>query len=213
MTVQAAPIGFGGGLGAVIGGEIGANDLSNGQNAVNYTTDSFTGAVQPYNTFGQSFLPTATSAINNIQGKAGNVESYNDFLSKYTNTPAAQYQIQQADEAQNNSAAATGGLLSGANERALGTINQGIVAQGANTAYNEYLQGNQQGFGQLETALGNMFNAIGVGQTATGQQAGVDAAQIGATSSIAQAQAKNAQSKGSGLGSMFNGLGSVLTMF
>jgi hypothetical protein len=158
-------------------------------------------------------LPTTTSAISNIQGKAGNVQDYNTFMSGYQNTPAAQYQIQQADQAQNNSAAATGGLLSGANERALGTINQGITAQGANTAYNEYLQGNQQGFGQLESALGNMFSAIGVGQTATGQQAGVDTAQIGATSSIAQAQAKNAESKGSGLGSLFGGLGSMAMAF
>ncbi len=212
MTV-AAPVGFGGGLEAVIGGEIGANDLSKGQAAVDHTTDTFTAATQPYNTFGQSFLQPATGAINNIQGRAGNVQSYDQYMAGYTNTPAAQYQIQQADQAQNNSAAAREGLLSGANERALGTIDQGIVAQGANTAYNEYLQGNQQGFGQLESALGNMFSAIGVGQTATGQQAGVDAAQIGATSNIAQAQAKNAQSKGSGLGSMFNGLGSAALMF
>jgi len=213
MTVAANPVGFGGGLGAVIGAQIGANDLSKGQDAVNNETGAFMTASTPYNTFGQSFLPTATGAINNIQSKAGNVQDYNTFMSGYQNTPAAQYQLQQADQAQNNSAAARGGLLSGANERALGTINQGIVAQGANTAYNEYLQGNQQGFGQLESALGNMFSAIGVGQTATGQQAGVDTAQIGATSNIAQAQAKNAQSKGSGLGSMFNGLGSMAFAF
>jgi len=206
MTAAAAPNAFGSGLGAVIGAQIGANDLSKGQAAVDHSADAFTGATQPYNTFGQSFLPTTTSAINNIQGKAGDVQGYDQFMAGYTNTPAAQYQIQQEDQAQNNSAAARGGLLSGANERALGTINQGITAQGANTAYNEYLQGNQQGFGQLESALGNMFSAIGVGQTATGQQAGVDTAQIGATSNIAQAQAKDAQSKGSGLGSMFSGL-------
>ncbi len=213
MTVMAAPVGFGGGLGAVIGGTIGANDLNRGQDAVNNESGGFTATTQPYNTFGQSFLPAATSAINNIQGRAGDVQGYNQFMSSYQNTPAAQYQLQQADQAQNNSAAARSGLLSGSNERALGTINQGIVAQGANTAYNEYLQGNQQGFGQLETALGNMFGAIGVGQTATGQQAGVDTAQIGATSNIAQAQAKNAQSKGSGLGSMFSGLGSLAMAF
>jgi hypothetical protein len=202
----AAPVGSGGGLGAVIGAQIGANDLTAGQSAVNNDTSAFTSATQPYNTFGQSFLQPTTSAINNIQGQAGNVQGYDQFMSGYTNTPAAQYQMQQADQAQNNSAAGRGGLLSGSNERALGTINQGITAQSANTAYNEYLQGNQQGFGQLESALGNMFSAIGVGQTATGQQAGVTGAQIGATSNIAQAQAKDAQSKGSGLGSMFGGL-------
>jgi len=58
-----------------------------------------------------------------------------------------------------------------------------------------------------------MFQAIGVGQTATGQQAGVDTAQINATSQLAQAQAKQGDAKGSGLGSMFNGLGSAFASF
>ena len=251
MPYATAPVGFGGGLGAIVGAQIGAGDLNAGQTAVTNTTGAaatdvnsvaggatagvnniaggFTGTTQPYNTFGQSFLPGASNAVSGVQNAAGGTQSYNTFMSGYTNTPAAQYQLQQADQEQNNSAAARGDLLSGANERGLSTINSGIVSQNANTAYNEYLQGNQQGFGQLETALGNMFSAIGIGQTATGQQAGIDASQIGATSSIAgsnigamsniagsninatsniaQAQAKNSQSKGSGLGSLFNGLG------
>jgi hypothetical protein len=213
MTV-AAPSGFGGGLGTLVGSSIAANDLVAGQTNVDNTSLGFTNnSVTPYNNFGQSFLPSATSAIGGVQTAANNTQGYNQFMSSYTNTPAAQYQLQQADQVQNNSAAASGNLLSGSNERALGTINNGIVAQNANTAYNEYLSGNQQQFGQLESALGNMFSAIGVGQTATGQQANVDAEQMNATSQIAQAQAKNAQSKGSGLGSMFNGLGTVATMF
>lgn len=208
MAVAAAstPQGFGGGLGTAIGAQIGSQDIQEGQNAVNNVASSFNSSTQPYNTFGQSFLPQATSAIGGISTAANNTQGYNQFMSSYTNTPAAQYQLQQADQAQNNSAAASGGLLSGANERALGTINNGIVSQNANNAYNEYLSGNSQQFGQLESALGNMFSAIGVGQTATGQQASVDTAQIGATSQLAQAQAKQGDAKGSGLGSMFNGL-------
>lgn len=202
----AAPVGFGGGLGAVIGANMGANDLENGMTAVNNVSSGFQNTTQPYNQFGQSFLSPATNAINNATTTAGNTQGYNDFMSSYTNTPAAQYQLQQADQVQNNSAAASGGLLSGANERALGTINNGIVSQNANNAYNEYLSGNSQQFGQLESALGDMFKAIGVGTTATGQQAGIDTAQIGAQSQLAQAQAKNDQSKGSGIGSMFGGL-------
>lgn len=201
---------FGSGLGQVIGGEIASQDVTAGQNAVNANTENVEGGIQPYNTFGQSFLQPATSAINNIQSQAGNVEGYNQFMSSYTNTPAAQYQLQQANQAQNNSAAASGNLLSGSNERALGTIDQGIVSQGANTAYNEYLQGNQQGFGQLESALGNMFNAIGVGTTATGQQVSATNAQNQATAALTAQQAQAGQSKGSGLGSMFSGLASHL---
>lgn len=206
MAVPAAPVGFGGGLGGLIGGEIASQDVTAGQNSVNSNTANVIGATQPYNTFGQSFLPTTAGAINNIQGQAGNVQGYNTFMSGYQNTPAAQYQLQQADQVQNSSAAASGGLLSGANERALGTINQGIVSQGANTAYNEYLQGNQQGFGQLESALGNMFSAIGVGQAATGQQVGATNSQNSATAALTTDQAKAGQAKGNGLGSMFSGM-------
>jgi len=222
---------FGGGLGTLIGGTLGANALGNGQNAINNMTGAaasdvsgiaggFGSSVAPYNSFGQSFLPGAADAIGGVSSAASNTQGWNQFMSGYTNTPAAQYQLQQADATVNNSAAAKGGVLSGANLRNLSTINNGIVSQNANSAYEEYLKGNNQQFGQLESALGNMFQAIGVGQTATGQQAGVTNAEIGATSNIAganigatsniaQAQAKNDQSKGSGLGSIFGGLGAM----
>ena len=204
---------FGSGLGQVIGAQIGAQDLNQGIENVSNNSSSFNSAVAPYNTFGQSFLQPATNAISGVQTAAANTQGYDQFMSTYTNTPAAQYQLQQANAGQNNSAAANGGLLSGANERALGTIDNGIVAQNANNAYNEYLTGNNQQFGQLESALGNMFQAIGVGTTATGQQAGVTASQNSADASLAAAQAKNDSSKGSGLGSMFSGLGSVAATF
>lgn len=204
---------FGAGLGGVIGSSLGASDLAAGQSAVNGVSSGFADTVSPYNTFGQSFMPGASSVANNITNTAGTTEGYNQFMQGYTNTPAAQYQLQQANQVQNNSAAASGDLLSGANERALGTIDNGIVSTNANTAYNEYLQGNNQQFGQLTSALTSLLGGVGVGTTATGQQAGVDSSQIGATSQIAQAQAKNDQSKGTGIGSMFNGLGSLATSF
>jgi len=81
--------------------------------------------------FGQSFFADRTNAIGGVSAAADSTQGYNQFMSTYTNTPAAQYQLQQADQVQNNSAAASGNLLSGSNERALGTINSGIVAQNA----------------------------------------------------------------------------------
>lgn len=201
---------FGSGLGAIIGAHEGSEDLSAGMNSVNGISGGFQNTVQPYNNFGQSFLGSATGAINGIANTAG-TESYQDFMKNYQASPGAQYTQQQATEAQNNSAAATGQLLSGTNERALSTINQGVAGTQANQAYGSYLAGNQQNFGQLESALGNMFGAIGIGTQATGQEAGVDTAQMGATSQIAQAQAKNDQSKGSGIGSLFSGIGSIVS--
>src|SRR5579872_983182 len=201
--------GFGAWLGSVIGSSIGAADLNAGQSNVNNDTSQFQNTTAPYNQFGQSFLPTTGTAINNLEATAGGTQGYEQFLQGYQMTPGAQYQEGVANAEQNNSAAAKGALLSGSNERALSTIDQGIASTDMNTAYSQYLAGNNQQFGQLNAALGDMFNAIGVGTTATGQQAGVDTAQIGATSQIAQAQAKNAQSKGSGIGSMFGALPSV----
>ncbi len=204
---------FGSGLGTIIGAEEAKGDLSSGINAVNSTASGFGQTVSPYNNFGQSFLPQATITSNDLLDKSKNVQGYQDFLKNYQTSPAATYTMQQADEAQNNSAASKEGLLSGANLRSLSGINQGVAAQGANTAYSQYLAGNNQQFGQLEQSLGNMFSAIGIGQTATGQQAGVTSSQIAQQSALAQAQAKNDQSKGSGFGSLFSGLGSIATAF
>ncbi len=146
---------FGEGLGAVIGSSMAADKLSGGLDSVNGAAANFGSVVEPYNTFGQSFLGPATSAINNVQNTAG-TQSYDDFMKNYQTSDAAKYAIGQGTEAVNNSSAAQGKLLSGSNERALSTMQQGISSQFANQAYGSYLQGNQQNFGQLETALGNM---------------------------------------------------------
>ncbi len=210
--MAATPLeGFGSGLGTLIGTGMAQGDLSAGQSAVNNISSGFAGTTQPYNTFGQSFIGPTTNNINSVSDVAGKDPNlnYNTFMSNYQTSPGAKYDIGVANDVQNNSAAAGGKLLSGSNERALADIDTGIANKYANTAYGNYLQGNQQQFGQLEQSLGNMFQALGVGTTATGQQAGVDVGQMNSTASIAQAQAKNDQSKGSGFGSMFSGLGQL----
>jgi len=206
---------FGSGLGTVIGSSLAASDLSAGLSNVNNTSAGFQGTMAPYNQFGQSFLNPASGAIGNINAVAGADPNlnYNTFMKNYETSPGAAYTIDVANKVQNSSAASKGQLLSGANERALATTDTGIANTFANQAYTNYLAGNQQQFGQLESALGNMFNAIGVGTTATGQQAGVDVAQMNSQAQIAKAQAENSRAKGSGIGSMFSGLGSLATAF
>lgn len=204
---------FGEGLGAVIGSSMAADHLEEGVDRVSGLGSGFGSSVQPFREFGQSFLPAATSQIGKIAGRAGTVKGYDDFMKDYSASPGAEYLIGQAEEAQNNSAAARGKLLSGGNLRGLETMRMGLSNTFANQAYDQYLKGDNQQFGQLETALGNMFGAIGVGTTATGQEAGVATGQMNAQASLSAAQAKNDQSKGSGIGSMFGGLGSLATMF
>jgi len=210
---MAAPTGFGAGLGAVIGGMMADDSLQEGKQTLDATAGQFGSTVAPYNSFGQSFLPAAANTIGEVKAKAGEVQGYDQFMDRYEMSPGAAYQLDQGLQAQDASASARGQLLSGTNLRAREGIAQGIASTDARAAYDSYLKGNQQQFGQLETALGNMFGAIGVGTTATGQQAGVTSSQMNNQAALAKAEAENDKGKGGGLGAMFGGLGSLATMF
>lgn len=205
--------GFGSGLGGIIGGALASSDLSNASSMVNGMGQDVINQTTPYNQFGQSFLPQAQSAVSNLSATANSVPQFGDFMKNFSLSPGAQYTLGQAKEAQNNSAASTGQLLSGTNERALTGIANGIVNNDIAQQYGLTLQGNQQQFGQLQSVLGDMFQGIGVGQTATGQQAQIQGANINAQSQIAQSQAKADAGKGSGFGSLFSGVGKAATKF
>lgn len=215
---------FGEGLGTLVGGALAANDLEKGVDKVNGISDSFNSTSGQFSGFGSNFLPATQNILlgqttnptigqQRLDGRGNDVKQYDDFMKDYKASPGAEYVIGQANEAQNNSAASKGKLLSGSNLRSLSTINEGLSSTFANQAYGQYLAGNNQQFQQLEQSLGNMFQAIGVGTTATGQQAGVATGQMNANASLAAAQAKNDQSKGSGFGTIFSGLGSLATAF
>lgn len=203
--------GFGSGIGSIVGGSLASGAVTAGQNAVNANTQGVEQQTAPFVAFGQQNLNNAAQGEAMVGNTADATQSYNQFAAGYTNTPAAQYQLQQADAVQNSSAASQGQLLSGANERALATDNSGIVAQNENTAYNEYLAGNNQQFGQLETSLGNMFQAIGVGTTATGQDVSAVNAQNQATATLTGQQAAAQTAKGNGIGSMIGSLAGPAT--
>lgn len=204
---------FGSGLGSVIGGAMAKDTLDNAGQAAGEAGNGFLSLVSPNIQFGQSFLPQAQGAIAGAGQFASGTKSYDDFMKSYETSPAAQYQIQQGTEATNNSAAAKGNLLSGTNQRALSTMQQGIAAQNANQSWQNYLSGNQNQFGQLQSIIGNMFSGINSGQTASGQYGNVLGTQMNAQSQLAQAEAKADQSKGSGFGSMFSGIGSMFGAF
>lgn len=204
---------FGSGLGSIIGGALASDTLSGARNDIAGQGANFLNLVSPNIQFGQSFLPQAQSAIAGAGNFAAGTKSYDDFMKSYETSPAAQYQIQQGTEATNNSAAARGGLLSGSNLRALSTMQQGIASQNANQAWQNYLSGNQNQFGQLQSIIGNMFSGINAGSTATGQYGGVLGSQMSSQAALAQAQAKADQGKGSGFGSLFSGVGSMFGAF
>src|SRR4029077_20031016 len=131
---------FGSGLGTIIGSSLAEGDLRSGLNQVNDTAGDFGATTAPYNTFGQSFLTPTAGAIGNINDTAGKDPNlnYNTFMSNYQTSPGAAYDIDLANKEQNSSAAASGQLLSGANERALVTTDAGIANKYANQAYTNY---------------------------------------------------------------------------
>lgn len=204
---------FGEGLGSIIGGAMAKDTLSDASNKVGQQGDGFLGLVYPNIQFGQSFLPSVSGAINTAGIMSGETKSYDDFMKGYETSPAAKYQIEQGTEAVNNSASARGGLLSGSNLRALSTMQQGIASQSANQAFQNYLAGNQNQFGQLQSVIGNMFSGIGAGTAATGQYGSVLGGQMAQQSALAQKEAEADKGKGSGFGSLFSGIGSAFSLF
>lgn len=204
---------FGAGLGQIIGGAMAKDTLDNAGQAAGEAGNGFLNLVSPNIQFGQSFLPEVKTALGAQGTLSGNTMSFDQFMDNYDTSPAAKYQIQQGTEATNNSAAAKGGLLSGTNQRALSTMQQGISNQFANQAWGNYLSGNQNQFGQLQSIIGNMFSGINSGQTASGQYGGVLGTQMNNQAQLAQAEAKADQSKGSGFGSLFSGVGSMFGAF
>jgi hypothetical protein len=208
---------FGEGLGGIIGGVMAKDDLSDASNTIAGNTAQVMGQTQPYVNFGTGLLDTTSNALKGnttvgaarLGGGGNDVQSYQDFMKTYQTSDAAKYQIGQATDQIDNSSAARGKLLSGANLRSINETTQSIANTYANTAYNEYLQGNQQQFGQLQSIIGNLFQGIGVGQTATGQNVSAVSSQNSAQAALAQAEAKADQGIGSGIGSMFGGMMSL----
>lgn len=200
---------FGSGLGGVIGGALASDDLNSASNAINSNVNDVNSKIDPYVQFGTGLLDKTGAAIDKLSSTAG-TQSYQDFMAGYQGSPAQTYQTGQATAQINNTAAAQGGLLSGANLRSINQTTQDISSTYANNAYTQYLAGNAQNFGQLNTVIGDMFQGIGVGQTATGQEAGVVSSQNSAQAAIAQSQAKADMAIGSGVGDMFSGLGGMM---
>lgn len=213
---------FGDGLGGVAGGLLARGDLEDASMTIRGRTDDVMSQTAPYAGFGSSFLDPAKGALvgsgsngtvgqNRLLGDGSDVQSYQDFMKDYKTSDAAKYTMGQATDAIDNSSSARGKLLSGTNVRAINQTAQDIASTYANKGYEEYLAGNNQQFGQLQSVLGNLFQGIGVGQTATGQNVSAVSSENGAQASIAASQAKADAGIGSGIGSMFTGLAGLAT--
>jgi hypothetical protein len=121
----------------------------------------------PYRTAGTTALSKLTSTVTNPQQFT---------MADFYNDPAYQFTLNQGNQAIERSAAARGGLLSGAAGKAIGQYTTNLANQTYGDAYNRYLQTRQQGYNELSGVAGLGLNAtnstVNAGVGTAGQQAG-----------------------------------------
>jgi hypothetical protein len=93
--------------------------------------------------------------------------------------PGYKFQLQQGEQAIQNSAAATGGLLNGGTAKALDQYAQGLASTDYNNLFNQALTQYQQSYNIFNQNQANVFNRYadlaGLGQTSAQQLAGAGA--------------------------------------
>jgi hypothetical protein len=144
---------------AVITGIVGvAGSVASGvssSNAANAQTNAANQAAnlqeQQFNTTQQEQAPyraAGTGALNTITGdQATNTGFAAPF--NFQADPGYQFQLQQGQQAINNSASATGGVLNGGTLKALDQYTTGLANTTYGDAYNRYLANSNQQYSQL----------------------------------------------------------------
>lgn len=143
----------------------------------------------------------------------GSSDPYQSEAFKFQADPSYAFRQQQGMNGIQGSAAASGGLLSGATLKALNSFNSNLASQEYGNAYDRYLQGEQLGQGQYQQAFNNwqsndnnqynrfasdqnnqfsrLYNMVNLGQNAAAQtgSAGAAAAQQIGNNTMAGANA------------------------
>ncbi|WP_146014363.1 hypothetical protein [Paraburkholderia rhynchosiae] len=177
--------------------------------------------LKPYLDYGTSQLPTLQAGygtlqqlINGYNGLVGNGGTAPDTAALQKSleaTPGYQFQLGQGEKAINNSAAAKGGLLSGATLKDLTAYGQGL----AGTTYQTFLNNKQTGIGDYQNYLGDLQQGVNTGLSAGGAIAGVaenagnniSANTIGAGNAAAAGTVGSANAISSGISSAAGGVG------
>jgi hypothetical protein len=182
------------GVGSLIGGILGHGAATNagrvqsqadqqaaalaanaGQQAQGFQTGQIAGekaAASPYTTLGAS---TAQSLTNALAPGGALTQGWNQTFSAPTaqqasETPGYQFQVQQATNALDNSAAARGGLLSTGTAKNLLNYTNGLASTNYQNTYNNALQTYNTNLGTFETNQNNLYNRLS-GATNTGLNA------------------------------------------
>jgi hypothetical protein len=201
-----------GALGSLFGGIASFASTQAGISAVGDMTSMGAAQVAPYNFTGANYLgPIGSNLLGDTTGSQNigqgrinapaNPVDFEDFAKNYNTSEGAQYLMRTASEAQDSSAAAKGGLLSGANLRSQTGIAEGIANQDLIEQYKAMAAGQQQDFAQRETSYQNMYGQEAMGLQAGIAEAGTFAQGARALGSLYSTQAQQANTSGGGIGS------------
>ena len=123
------------------------------------------------------WIQAGQGAVGQLSTLASNFQPWNQQFQAPTaaqaaQTPGYQFQLQQGENALQNSAAAAGGLTTGATGAALEQYGQGLASTDYQQVYNNAFQNYQQNYQQYLNNNNTQFNQLasvaGAGQTATG---------------------------------------------
>lgn len=136
--------------------------------------------------------PYAQAGSNALKQLMGGMGPNGQFMQEYSgqdiyDDPSYQFRLQQGQDSIQSGAAAQGGLLSGATQKALLNYGQDAASQEYGNAYNRFNADQTNQYNRLS-------NLVGLGQNAAAQQgnAGMQTAQAVASNTMAGANAQAA---------------------
>lgn len=136
--------------------------------------------------------PYAQAGTNALKQLMGGMGPNGQFMQEYSgqdiyDDPSYQFRLQQGQDSIQSGAAAQGGLLSGATQKALLNYGQEAASQEYGNAYNRFNADQTNQYNRLS-------NLVGLGQNAAAQQgnAGMQTAQAVASNTMAGANAQAA---------------------
>lgn len=140
----------------------------------------------------KDLMPYADAGKNSLSQLMGQMSPNGYFNQTYTgqdiyDDPSYQFRLQQGQDSIQSGAAAQGGLLSGATQKALLNYGQDAASQEFGNAYNRFNADQTNQYNRLS-------NLVGLGQNAAAQQgnAGMQTAQAVASNTMAGANAQAA---------------------
>ena len=165
------------------------------------------------------YLAAGTGAVNRLAagvGYGGEFGSTRPFDFKYDQNadPGTAFRMSEGIKALDRSAAASGGLLSGATLKGVQRYGQDLSSQEYNNAFNRYVTGFNANTGERNALYNRLAGVSGTGQTATNQigaQGANTASNIGASLMGSAANTGNAAMAAAGIrNSAFGGAANVL---